>query len=129
MTPTADNAERVLAIGSDALSHTVEQRLAGLPEEAVRLAQAAAVLGEGSAVRDAAELAGLDREQARDAHVALTRVRILRPGERIEVVHPLVRAAVYANLGAGGQEHASTPAPRASTRVRVPRPSRWPRTC
>lgn len=102
--PTADHADRVLAIGPGALSHTVERRFAGLSGDAVRLAQAAAVLGDGGGFPVAAELAGLDREQADDAHVALTRVRILRPGDRIEFVHPLVRATVYADLGVGGQE-------------------------
>lgn len=110
--PTAEGADRVLAIGPGALSHTVERRLAGLSGDAVRLARAAAVLGDGGAAGDAAALAGLDRERADTAHVALTRVRILRPGERIEFVHPLVRAAVYAELGTGGQERAHRDAAR-----------------
>ncbi|HSK58974.1 MAG TPA: AAA family ATPase, partial [Actinomycetospora sp.] len=51
--PTADHVDQVLAVGSGALAQTVTHRLAGLGDDATRLARAAAVLGDGGSCRDA----------------------------------------------------------------------------
>jgi DNA-binding CsgD family transcriptional regulator len=73
----------------------VAVRLARLPEEATRLASAVAVLGDGADLRVAAELAGLELEQAAHAATTLGRADLLRLETPLEFVHPVVRGAVY----------------------------------
>ena len=46
----------------------------------------------------AAELAGLDIAEAEDAADALTRAHLLSPGEPLSLIHPLIAAAVLADL-------------------------------
>ena len=73
-------------------------RLRRLPDEAHRLAAAAAVLGEGADPLTVADLAGLTRAQASTSATSLTEAEILQPGPAITFVHPLVGAAVYNDL-------------------------------
>ena len=56
-----------------------------------------AVLDE-AALPLAAELAGLDIAEAEDAADALTEAHLLSPGEPLSLVHPLIAAAVLADL-------------------------------
>jgi len=100
LAPTAANAARVYEIGPESVTRAVALRLSRLPEEARRLAAAAAVLGDGSDLRDAAPLANLD-----DPHLAslaattLVRADLLRATTpAIEFVHPVIRAAVYESV-------------------------------
>jgi len=78
--------------------------LAGASTSARRVASAAAVLGDQASVSDILALAEIDRANAPDAFEELTRVGILRfpAGEtQVRFVHPLVRAAIYDDLGPG----------------------------
>jgi class 3 adenylate cyclase/tetratricopeptide (TPR) repeat protein len=100
LAPTAENAARVREIGPESVTRAVSLRLSRLPEEARRLATAAAVLGDGSDLRDVAPLAELD-----DPHLAslaattLVRADLFRAtAPEIEFVHPVVRASVYESL-------------------------------
>jgi class 3 adenylate cyclase/tetratricopeptide (TPR) repeat protein len=100
LAPTAENAARIYEIGPESVTRAVSLRLSRLPEEARRLATAAAVLGDGSDLRDVAPLAELD-----DPHLAslaattLARADLLRATTpTIEFVHPVVRASVYESL-------------------------------
>jgi tetratricopeptide (TPR) repeat protein len=100
LAPTAQNAARVHEIGPESVTRAVSLRLSRLPEEARRLATAAAVLGDGSDLRDVAPLAELD-----DPHLAslaattLTRADLFRATiPTIEFVHPVVRASLYESL-------------------------------
>jgi class 3 adenylate cyclase/tetratricopeptide (TPR) repeat protein len=100
LAPTAENAARIYEIGPQSVTRAVSLRLSRLPEEARRLATAAAVLGDGSDLRDVAPLAELD-----DPHLAslaattLARADLLRATTpAIEFVHPVVRASVYESL-------------------------------
>jgi predicted ATPase len=103
--PTAGEAAAVHAVGSQALSGRVRMRLARLGAHAAGLAAAAALLGDGASLRMATELAGLAGEAAAEATDRLVREDVLRldataaPGGVVAFAHPIVRAAVYGDLG------------------------------
>ena len=61
--------------------------------------RAAAVLGDGASLAEAAALAGLSEEEAAGAGDLLVARGILTPAELIEFAHPIVREAVYADIG------------------------------
>ena len=98
--------ERVAEQSPERVTQEIEARLSRLPEPAVRLARATAILGGGVPLRPAAALAEVDPHDAAEAVDALVAAGVLRralPHELLhplEFVHPLVRAAVYAGLGA-----------------------------
>ncbi len=96
----AQLAGNLAALGSRAVSRTVEVRLARAGADARRLAEAAAVLGEEAQLIRAVELSGLGREEADAAALELVRLEVLQPGIKIQFVHPVVRAAIYDGLPA-----------------------------
>ena len=96
--PRAENADAVMEIGPRAVARAVELRMARLPTEAAALARAVAVLGEDADLGVVAALAGLDREAAAHAATALSKATILRFETKLGFVHPVVRAAIYAQL-------------------------------
>jgi class 3 adenylate cyclase/tetratricopeptide (TPR) repeat protein len=96
--PRADQAGAVMEIGPTAVARAVELRLARLPSEAGALARAAAVLGEDAELGVVAALADLDRDVAAHAATALSKATILRFETTLGFVHPVVRAAIYAQL-------------------------------
>ena len=77
------------------VARMVGQRLARLPVAARALARAAAVLGDDAELRHAAALSRLEMGEAADAAHDLARVDVLRSGQRLSFVHPIVRAAIY----------------------------------
>jgi DNA-binding CsgD family transcriptional regulator len=101
LAPRVANIARLRELGAHAVSRAVSLRLMRLPEEATMLARAVAILGEDIDLRHAAALAGLDEETASEAAAALGRIDILRPRAPLAFVHPVVRAAVYAQLAPG----------------------------
>jgi DNA-binding CsgD family transcriptional regulator len=102
----------VADLGSTAVSRAVLLRLRRLPNDAVALADAIAVLGDGADFATAAALAGLTTEAAAIAATALVQAEILQPEASAAFVHPLVGAAVYSDqpmLGRAAQhEQAAT---------------------
>ena len=66
--------------------------------EAPRLAGAMSVLGDGSAVRHAARLAGAEPRQAGAVARLLVGAAILRDDDPVRFVHPLVRRVVAEGL-------------------------------
>lgn len=128
--PRADRVSVVADLGPRAASRAVLLRLARLPTEAADIARAIAVLGEGTELWAAAELASLDEQVAADATGALARAEILRPEPPLGFVHPLVRDAVYLELSPGDRElqhdraaqllrHASAPAEQVAAHLLV----------
>ena len=95
--PTADQAGRVLELASRSVARSVGLRLRRLGPAAERLAQAVAVLGDGTDLAIAARLGEVETELAPAAAEALEDANILR-SEQVEFVHPVVRAAVYSRL-------------------------------
>jgi DNA-binding CsgD family transcriptional regulator len=95
----ADSVDRVLELTPDSLTRQIVVRLARLPDAAAAVARAASIAGDGAPPGLVSALAGVDHEAARAALDALAAANILEQGEPIRFVHPLVRAAIYADLG------------------------------
>ena len=104
--PSAAAAADVANVTPKTVSRTVLLRLARLPQDALSLAQATAVLGDGSDLRDAAALAGIDIAAAEEAADSLVDVGLLAPVRPLSFVHPLTRAAIYNDLPIGKRSKA-----------------------
>jgi DNA-binding CsgD family transcriptional regulator len=102
--PDAAHADSVREVGPKAVSRAVVVRLARLPEDAVSVARAVAVLGDGAELGAVAALTGLDEESAARATSDLAKAEVLRPEPPLGFVHPLVRAAVYQDISPGERE-------------------------
>jgi DNA-binding CsgD family transcriptional regulator len=98
---SAADAAHVREVAPASISRAVLVRLARLPEAARRLAHAVAVLGDDAAPRDAAALAGVEREEAAAAADVLAGAGVLDRGRPLRFAHPLVRNAIYHDLPAG----------------------------
>jgi DNA-binding CsgD family transcriptional regulator len=96
--PTAEYVPRLLEIGGQGVSRAVGLRLARLPPEALALLRAASILGDGTELRHAAALAGVEARELGPAAVALVRLDLLRREDPLEFFHPVVRSAVYETL-------------------------------
>jgi DNA-binding CsgD family transcriptional regulator/tetratricopeptide (TPR) repeat protein len=92
-------AVRVRGIGPAAVAHAVLLRLSGAPTAASALARAVAILGDGASLAEAARLAGEDESEAARAADLMAGLGILRAEEGLGFVHPIVREAVYADIG------------------------------
>lgn len=86
-------------IGPAAVAQAVLLRLSGAPAAATALVRAAAILGDGARLTEGADLAELSGEEAGSAADLLVSLAILRPGGGLEFAHPIVREAVYADIG------------------------------
>jgi DNA-binding NarL/FixJ family response regulator len=104
VTPQAVNEQRVRDLGPRAVSRIVLVRLARLPQQAIDVARAVAVLGDSADLPSVAPLAQVDESAAAEAMAVLARAEILRPDPPLGFVHPLVREAVYRELPAGERE-------------------------
>jgi tetratricopeptide (TPR) repeat protein len=96
--PTAAEALRVEELGANAISRSVLARLRALPDAAARLVETLAVLGENAELRHVVALAGLDETAAGDAADALAAAEVIHVRRPLEFVHPIVGAAIYANI-------------------------------
>ncbi|MGZ4281695.1 MAG: helix-turn-helix transcriptional regulator [Solirubrobacteraceae bacterium] len=101
LAPSAEHAKHVLALGPRAVARTVSIRLARLPPDVIAIAEAGAILGDGSELRHAATLAGLDLVLAGHAASRLVQVDLLRQADPIEFFHPVVRSALYDAIDTG----------------------------
>src|SRR5262245_57977204 len=102
--PTASSAARVRELGPESLSRFVLQRLRRLGPEPEALARAVAILGEEPDLELAAALAGLGPGAAAASTAELSRSDVLRPRRPLAFVHPILRAAVYADLSEAERE-------------------------
>jgi DNA-binding CsgD family transcriptional regulator len=110
--PTASAATDVVNVTPKTVSRTILLRLARMPQSALRLAQATAVLGDGADLRDAAALANLDADAAMEAADLLVGAGLLAPGRPLSFVHPLTRAAIYTDIPLGKRSKAHNAAAR-----------------
>jgi DNA-binding CsgD family transcriptional regulator len=108
----AGGAKRVRGIGPAAVARAVLLRLAGRPPAARLLVQAAAVLGDGAGLAEAACLAEVPEPDAAQAADLLAALAVLKPADRLEFAHPIVRDAVYAEIGPRERAHAHARAAR-----------------
>jgi DNA-binding CsgD family transcriptional regulator len=106
--PVADEADRVGTLGPRTISSATLVRLARLPEPAAALAQMVCILGLDAEVRHAAALAEVDMKSAEGAADALAAAGILEPHRPLNFIHPVVGAAIYADMAEGvrSQAHA-----------------------
>lgn len=98
VSPTAEGISQLDLATPAAVSHAVLLRLARLGPAATALAQAVAVLGGRSTVRQAAALADLGENDAGRCADLLTQAGILSGANPLEFAHPILRSAVYAEL-------------------------------
>jgi DNA-binding CsgD family transcriptional regulator len=106
--PADANAARIAELRPDEVRRQVLTRIAQRGEEAVALASAAAIVGEGGPLSHAAAVAGLDLDAAERAADSLIAADVLSAAAPLGFVHPLLGAAVYEEVPAArrGRWHA-----------------------
>ena len=92
-------AARVRRLGPAAVAQGVLVRLSSAPAAAGALVRAVAVLGDGSSLSEVAALAGVGDDEAAPATDRLVALAILGTRDGLEFAHPIVREAVYADIG------------------------------
>lgn len=92
-------ASAIARFGPEAVTRDVARRLDRLGTAARQVALAIAILGPGAAPRLVAALADLPRVEAAAAADALRAAELLAPALRLEFAHPILAAAVAAQLG------------------------------
>ena len=99
--PDAVAAARILELEPATVRSAVLTRLGQMTPPAVALARGVAVLGDAAPLHQAARLAGLGPGEAAEAADRLVAVEILaRSGAALSFRHPLLGAAVLADIGA-----------------------------
>lgn len=118
--PTPGLAQRVPAIGPPAVRSAIAARLAAVSAPALAVAQALAALGEDARPREVEQLAGVPAGTLPAAVEELARVAILAPEDPPRFVHPIVRNAVYGELGHDRRERLHARAAELLERERAP---------
>jgi DNA-binding CsgD family transcriptional regulator len=101
LAPTADRVPRLTELGGAALARALSLRLSRLPDEAVALVRAAAVLGDQTELALAGALANLETTAALDAASVLVHTDLLDHENPVAFRHPVVRSAVLEHMSAG----------------------------
>ena len=96
----------LLSGGLEGIARAVIARVRGLGAEALGLAQATAVAGDGCELRHAAKIAGVEMGSATRLAEGLVRVEVLTAGDRPCFVHPVIRAALEASLSGDERDQA-----------------------
>ncbi len=115
ITPTADMAGTVEQVRSPKIAQFVLSQLAQLPTGATELLQACAILGEGADPSMARQLAGVDAASSERSAEAAEHRELLLSGRPFRFTAPLIRWAVYHDIGRARRSelHVSRrPAPR-----------------
>jgi DNA-binding CsgD family transcriptional regulator len=99
----ADEGPRVAELRPRAVSASVLARVLRRGQDALELARAVAIAGEGTSLGRASTLAALGPAAGTAAADALAEAGVLRPGEPLAFVHPLVREAVYDDIPAAAR--------------------------
>lgn len=101
-----DAARRIGELSIPSVGERVVRRITRLGDDALDLARAMAVLGDGGRLADAGLLAGLDDAPAALAAGGLVKVEVLAGEDPFWFVHPLVRRSVYAQLSLAERDEA-----------------------
>ena len=96
--PSRENADLAGKLSSQGIGRAVRARLKLLPPRCTALARAVAVLGDPAEPAVAAQLAGLDGEEASAAADALADAALFERNLQLAFVHQLVRSSVYSEL-------------------------------
>jgi DNA-binding CsgD family transcriptional regulator len=102
--PSASAANEVQAVGPAAVARFVLHRVSTLGPAASELANAVAVLGDGSEPRLVATVSGMNGAQVREVADDLVRADIFAGTARLAFIHPIVRAALYEDLAPGERQ-------------------------
>lgn len=95
--PTSESISRIEELSPETISRSILLRLSSLPDGSEALARAVSIFAEANP-RHAAALAELDVGATATATAALSAAGILAPGQPLRFTHPLIRAAVYAEI-------------------------------
>ncbi|MBS1893821.1 MAG: helix-turn-helix transcriptional regulator [Actinobacteria bacterium] len=106
------DANRVRDLGPSTVSRALIRRLDAMPAAAGAIAAAVAILGNDVELHRAASFAEVDPDEAAAAIDALADAEILDAELPLNFVHPIVRSAVYADLGPGRRAAAHARAAR-----------------
>jgi DNA-binding CsgD family transcriptional regulator len=112
------DAAAIAAMGPPSVAHFVVARLRRHPRAVTALAQALAILGDDASVRDAADVAGLDRRAAAEAVDTLIAAELLQPGLPPRFVHPIVHQALHDSIPPARRVQLNLDAARALARDR-----------
>lgn len=96
--PDVAHTDTVRAVGSRAVSSLIMLRLRRMPDDAIRVAHAVAVLGPRADLPTVAALARMAEGRTAAVIDLLVRNEVLRDEQPLVFVHPLVRDAVYEDL-------------------------------
>lgn len=96
--PTAEQAERLDELRSEALDRSLLARVARLGPDAERVATGAAILGIDAEFGRVIRLTRLDPDVASAALDGLRREGIVATNGRLRFVHPLIHAAIYSDI-------------------------------
>jgi DNA-binding CsgD family transcriptional regulator len=99
--PSGDAAGEIRAMGPRTVARRVISRLRSLSPAAVPVARAAAVLGLDATVHRIAALAGVAPAEASAVVDLLALAQVVSDARPVEFVHPMVRAAIYADIPTG----------------------------
>ena len=99
-------APRIARLGPRAIARAIRLRIADLPESCAALARAVAVLGLDVDLRHAATLADVDNATAERAADDLAAAGVLRAARPLNFEHPVIGAAIYADLTLGARSEA-----------------------
>ena len=102
--PDATNVGVMRDLGPRAIARSVLLRLVRLGGDAIAVAQAVAVLGDGAELPATARLSGLSEGRVAAASRMLSEAEILRVETPFGFVHPLVRDTVYLELAPAERE-------------------------
>jgi len=102
-------------LGSATVARLVLDRVRKVSLQATALAEVVALFGDGVELEDAAHVAELDPDVAGTAADALIEAQVFAADERLRFLHPLMRAAVYDELGMFARRRGHT---RAARRLR-----------
>jgi DNA-binding CsgD family transcriptional regulator len=101
VTPTAAATPLVERLGPRNIARSSLTRIGSVAPGARRLVQAAALMGQDSELRHAAELAGLDLSEAAPLADSLVELGVLASSAPLRFVHPVVRTAILEDQPAG----------------------------
>lgn len=110
--PVASAAAALEHLAPESVLRSVLVRLARLPRAATAVAQAIAVLDEEAAIRHVAAVAELDERATAELADVLEDAAIIRVGDRLSFVHPLIRTTIHHEIAPQARSDAHARAAR-----------------
>ncbi len=102
--PTRESVAHLDELVPRGVARSIGGRMRRLSPEAKALARAISIAGSSGDLTLAREIAGLNPEQAAEAADLLAERNFIVRGDTLQFVHPLIRSAVYDEIGPGERE-------------------------